>query len=499
MFVSQERDSGEDFFDNYLRFKESDLGFTSPQDNNLWSFIDGFASKYGEVPTYVSVRENFERNNDLQTLDRLEMLEALPPISRGDFVLRLEQKIEDRKKRKVEEILSEAAQISISGIKIKEGREEVFLRGPTDAVKYFVEKTHEIIVPKRSEKLYGNVTEDIQASIKEHELRKNDPHGAQGALFGEQNLDSLGGARRKEMWIHTAFTGGLKSTLALNWMYNQSVFFKNDSMYVSLEMPYAQCRRILHVMHSFHPKFNEVRCELGMQQVTSIPKGLHYKKVRDGLLDEKEEHFYKEYVLKDLANPDNEYGAMEVHEADPNKSRFVVEDIRQKAERVYTEHPIQTLFVDHAGLLHAKRSHSNFSESQNEVLRDLKRLASGFNQGQGIGVVCLFQINRDGYRQALKNEGKYNLTNLAYANEAEKSADIVTAGWVDEDLRKMNRLMVQCLKARDDKPFDDFYLRVEWPCRRLLECAETTLNVQDLEYLGNEIDQIDPDELENML
>ena len=42
-----------------------------------------------------------------------------------------------------------------------------------------------------------------------------------------------------------------------------------------------------------------------------------------------------------------------------------------------------------------------------------------------------------------RTAGKYNLTHLSYANEAERSSDVVTATWVDEELRESNLVKFQ--------------------------------------------------------
>jgi len=498
MYVSSSREDKVALYKNYLKFKEVDLEFTNLQDNDIWLFIDDFSNKYNELPSYSAIRSSFERENNLLVLDRLEILDSIASLTGGSFVLRLEQRIEDLKSTHFKTYLEEAAQIASSGVKIKEGYNEVLLKGPTDAANFLNGKLAELLVPTRSEKLSGNITVDTVSSQKEYELREKDPDKGQGSLYGIPELDSLGGAKKKELWTHAAFTGGLKSTLALNWFYNQAIFYKNPGMFVSLEMPYTQCRRIINAMHSMHSKFNDIRMELGLQSNIQVPVGLSYTKIRDALLNDKEKYFYYEHVLKDLSNPDNEYGAMELHEADPNKSNFTILDIRQKAEMIYTKTPIQTLFVDHAGLLDPVKKHSTTTESQNEVMRNLKKLAQGFNSGQGIPVVALFQINRGGYETALKTGGLYNLTHLSYANECEKSSDVVTAGWIDDSLRKMNRLFMQCLKTRDDAPFEPFHMRVEFASRRLLECQDSELIDNDADYYGDQIDMLSEEDLADM-
>ena len=54
------------------------------------------------------------------------------------------------------------------------------------------------------------------------------------------------------------------------------------------------------------------------------------------------------------------------------------------------------------------------------------------------------------------------------SHNCERSADIVTATWIDEDLRKIDKAIFQCLKSRDQKPFERVPVRVEFSCRRLL-------------------------------
>ena len=68
------------------------------------------------------------------------------------------------------------------------------------------------------------------------------------------------------------------------------------------------------------------------------------------------------------------------------------------------------------------------------------------------------------------------------------SGDIVTAGWIDEELVAQNRVQFQCLKARDNKPFDTFISRVEWPCRRIITCYEVPRTAEENAKLGAAVD-----------
>ena len=111
-------------------------------------------------------------------------------------------------------------------------------------------------------------------------------------------------------------------------------------------------------------------------------------------------------------------------------------------------------------------------------------------------MIALFQINREGFKAAMKRKEKtgvasYDLIHLSYANEAERSADVVTSSWMDDDLAKANRVQWQCLKSRDQKPFEMFWSRVEWPCRRILTCWDAPMSGDQKEAAASDIDNLD--------
>lgn len=253
------------------------------------------------------------------------------------------------------------------------------------------------------------------------------------------------------------------STLMVNWAYNQAIAFQESSLIFSLEMPYAQVRRILFAMHSLHPKFRrpEVERQLGFPF-----KPIDYAGIRDGRLSPQEERIL-EFVARDFCDEDNAYGGIRIEVPDPEKTDFTIQDLKHRAEMWYAKDPFSTLFIDHMGLLAARKWVASTSERLNEVIRDTKRMAMSFNRGQGVPVVGLFQINREGYKAALKNEGLYNLTHLSYASECERSSDVVTASWLGDEMRQENKFQFQCLKSRDQQPFVPFEAKIEWAQRRL--------------------------------
>lgn len=470
------------FLRNAQALRDSGLGFDITEDQAIWNWIQDFVVQYHHIPDSSTLREHFTTVGQLTIVDRLEALAVERPRAQGDFLKLLEARVDDRRIRQTTEILREAGNILSTGMTVRDGKTEIHLRGPIHALRYIVDKAADVVTPNNGVQLSGTANADGDAEMRAYERVESDPLAGIGQLTGIEQLDlALKGAKRKELWTHAAFTGGLKSTFAVNWIYNQAVYYRHSSVMVSLEMPYEQVRRMLYAIHSNHPKFKALRNRYKIKQC------LDYEKIRDGGLSKEEKEFYFTHVIPDFNDPANQYGGIHIEVADPDKTDFNINDLRSKLELLYAKDPaIRMVIVDHAGLMQSRNKHRDTTERLNEVLRDLKRLAMSFNRGLGIAVVALFQINREGFKAAEKNGGRYNLTHLSYANEAERSSDVVTTTFVDTELEESSLCKYQNLKTRDGKKFTDFYAGVLWPCRRIFTTKDLTMS--DAKKAGDEID-----------
>jgi len=464
-FRNSPSDDKDSFLRNAQALRASGVEFPVEEDEAVWSWIQDFVSQYRHVPDASTVRQHFTIAGQLTVVDRFETVAAADPKIQGDFLQLLERVAEDRRLRLTSEILKDASQIAVRGLSIKEPgqRKEVHLRGPVQALQYVVDRAGDVTTPLSGVPLSGNATTDGDSFKEEYERVEEDPIAGLGQFSGIEQMDVvLKGAKRQQMWLHAAFTGGLKSTLAVNWIYNQAIYYRHSSVFISLEMPYAQVRRMIYAIHTCHPKFRDTRRKLG------IKKSLDYTKMRDAELSAEEKTFLFDYVVPDLMDTENLYGSMYIEVADALKADFNVNDLRSKAELRFSQDPsVRMVVVDHAGLMSSRNRHNSTTERLNEVLRDIKKLSMSFNQGLGIAMLVLFQISREGFKSAEKNGGRYNLTHLSYANEAERSSDIVTASWVDDQLEESNLVKIQHLKAREDAKFKEFYAGVLWPARRI--------------------------------
>lgn len=488
VFVVDAADSETLFAQNYHALVDSGLGFDQTQDVIIWNYVQDFFKGHGHLPNLQTLRTHFERVQENDVIDRLERLAQVRPRTRGDFLTYLESKAEDRRTKQLLELAKEMATIAQTGLTIKDARgQEHKLFGAVDAVRHILDKSHDLVAPTVGGKLSGNVLTDGDDFRARYLRIEGDPQYGIGCFTGIRQIDeALKGAKKHELWIHAGFTGALKSSFALQWIYNQAIYYRNSSVYFSLEMPYTQVRNMLYAMHTAHEKFEQVRAKLGIKT-----PGLDYEKIKNAVLPPNEKTFLFEYIIPDFNKSSTappvapypvearDYGDIFIEVADPDKTDFNMADLRGRAELIYSKTPFSLVVVDHTGLMASRKKYGSTTETLNEVVRDLKKMAMGFNRGMGIAVVALAQLSREGYRAAEKNGGKYNLTHLSYSNELERSADILTTSWVDDDLRRMSRALFQNLKSRDQAPFERCPVRVEFSCRRMVTDTTSIDEIED--------------------
>jgi hypothetical protein len=454
----------------------------------LWEFIQQFVDNHNHAPGIDTLRLHFEETApDPDVSNQLQIIRTLKPLFGGDFTASLVHHLEAQKTRQLENLLKTGNTINRTGLEVQVGVtpggrpiKEIY-KGPMDALRWIESQSPLISSPFSGIRKRGEVTSDGEAFLEDCDRRKDDDAFSRGQCCGIYQIDkTLGGAKKDQLWTHAGFTGHLKSALAFNWVYNLAIYYGRSSLFFSLEMPYDQCRRILYTMHSMHEKFSEVRVTLGIQEDPDIPTSLAYTYVRDGKLSEAEEVFLREYVVPDMMDPENGYGKILIEGYDPDSKTFKVSDIRTRGEILYRENPFHLVIVDHVLLVDPENDGiRGTTERANEVVRNLKKLSEIFNR-EGIAILALFQISREGVKRADKNYGRYSLYDLSYSNEIERSSDIVTAGYMNDELKNAARLFIQCLKSRDDAPFEPFFSRIEWRCRRIQTCFDQGEDIFEL-------------------
>jgi replicative DNA helicase len=450
---------------NFQRLMASKVEWVRPADEKIFTFVQAYFQAQLELPSALTIKDYFNRSNDIEVEERLKDVQAASVFVRTNYAHLLKQLLEDQNRIKMRVLLKEAEEIVSKGLIIQEGREKNRLQGVKDALLHFNRKAHDLIPPEHNALTRGDVREDAEALWQEYQEAKFNKGKVWGKFSGLNEIDKVcHGIKKGELWIHAAFAGELKTTMSSNWGYNLITRYRSNVFYVNLEMPYKQMRRIVTVMHSANPRF-EVQ-----------GKGpLDYRKVRDGELTDEEEAFYQE-VLKDWKeNP--EYCHFETWCPDRD---VTIADIRLEAELLHKQMDVGLIIIDHGGLVEPKKRHHNYTIELNSVIRDAKKLALHFNGGEGVPVLMLFQINREGKDQAEKSDGKYKMKALAYANESERSADYISTTYLDDTHRENGTTMCCNLKNRDNPLFKPFLIKIDFASRRMHNLDPASLEGHDM-------------------
>ncbi len=445
---------------NFRRLQESTIEWTRPEDSKVFEFVKAFFQNNLSLPSGRVVLDYFTRLDDIEVIERIGDVKAAEVYTRTNYAHLLHQLWEDQNRIKCLTLYKEAQEIVSKGLIIQEGREKKRLQGVRDSLVYFTSRAHDLAPSEQNSQTRGDIRLDKQAAWDEYQTAKANKHLVWGKFTGIEEIDKVcHGLKRGEMWVHAAFAGELKTVFAINWAYNLVVRYRTNVFYCSFEMPYEQLRRMILVRHSANPKF-----------LAQGKKPLDYRKVRDGELSPEEEEFYNEVLTDWDENP--EYCRFHIWCPDKDVS---IADIRIEAELLHKEMDVGFLVLDHGGLMEARRKHRDYTIELNSVLRDGKKLALYFNHGEGLPVLMLFQINRDGKDAADKAEGRYKIRALSYANEAERSADTITTTYLNDKHREEGTSMCCCLKNRDNPLFNPFLLGVDFTCRRIYRLDPTAL------------------------
>lgn len=403
--------SQEELAHNYQRLRASKIAWVQPADDRIFKFVRSFFESELDLPHIRVLVDFFGQREDHEVIERLKDINATPPMAGANYGYVLKTLMEDQNKIRLMTVLKETQEVATKGLVVGEGKQKERLEGVEDAIVYFQRVVSELLEADNNSRTRGELREASMDAKQDYLDAKANPGEAWGCFTGIDIIDTAcHGLKKGEMWVHAAFAGELKSTLALTWCYNLVTRYRKNVFYVSLEMPFKQVRNIICVMHSSHPRW-----------VLQGKRPLDYRKVRDGELTEEEEAFYFD-VLDDFFN-NPEYSRFELWCPDHD---VTVADIKMEAELLHKQMEVSFCCIDHGGLVVAPhKAGKGTTEELNSVLRDTKKLALHFNHGEGLPVLMLFQINRLGKDEAEKNRGRYKMKALSYSNECVVAGTLV--------------------------------------------------------------------------
>ncbi len=428
----------------------------------IFDFLRSCKSSEPELPSYEFVKNFFQTEEGNEAvLAILEKIKAQQPYLGQDYHTILRMYNDDQNILRFERVLTNSNKIAAVGLEIGTGRKKQKLKGIRDAVSYFARETKELQREVSGIKTEGQIVsvEDSDEMIGEYERAEKDPTESLGVnTWLTQIDDATGGLKNTELMIAAAFTGHCKTTFCMNMAY-RALYGGWNTAFTTLEMTYDEIRRHLYCLHACNPKFRKTH-----PKYAKLVGKLKYNDIRYGRLSPQEKEYWY-FIIRDFNRNFNEdsdtYGRLFVWQ--PEKAVTTVSDVELKMRTWQQElqasgRDLEFSILDYITLLGAEKGDRTQDHNQtlNNIIISLKRLCVTFNNGKGTRMLSPFQVNRAGYREALANEGRYYLTALSNAHEAERSADIVASLFKFDEDNNSNRLKICGLKCRRNKVFSPF-------------------------------------------
>lgn len=479
-FTGDEKERGY-ITENFNFLLSSNVDFKSDEHSKIFNFIKAHTSKFVDVPSFNRLIKKFEQDPD--TTEELNKISKSSSLFATNFRSLVSEVFDEQQKKALVALMKETNTISESGSKINKD----FVKGPKAAVEYFLHKSTNFLKSEIDIKSQGSLREDSKHSLKEYHEKKGQ-NKFDGLLTGLNTIDEVcKGMRSPELWLVVAYVSELKTTQTMNYAYTQAIEQGKSIQFISLEMSYANMRDIFVCIHSAN-----LNLWLNSEWHDVFP--LDYSKIQDGELSQREEEFF-DFLCNDLEN-NKEYGDIRIYQPPDG---LTMSHLKAWAEVEYRKKPFDAIYLDYIELMKSEGVSKEYTIELNQRIKDLKQFALTFNGGRGMLVVSAYQANRKGKEHADKNAGEYRLDALSYANEAERSADVILYSYLNDELRENNKVKIGCLKNRSRPKFKQFEAKTYLAARKVYELSEEKKNIVDDKLTTNKNSKVKKDDLINNL
>lgn len=422
--------------------------FTDNLHRNFFKLLERYSDVAGGVLSREALDDMLSGTQDpgraelyLETYD----LFAFTEVDDTDFAWSVNQLLELAAERATKSVIADAMEIVNRGKDV--GRGQV-LHGHLEARNYALEHFSEIDRNlTMSEAPEGDIRKDRLEILAEYAQRKTmRAQGRQdGINFGISELDSiLGGLQRGEFGLVTAYTSDGKSSLCVQLAWHAAVKQGKNVVFFSTETVRDVLRRKIVSRHSLEPQFG-------------LPDGLNSRDLKEGTLTDVQEVRLQEVVLDLETNPT--YGKIYIVQIPREASISTVEHRMYRLQRQFN---IDLVIVDYLAQFRSNERIDGYRERLTDILKEAKRMAVSFNNGQGVPLISPWQVNRQWYDLA-QTSGMYTKQSLAETSEAERSPDIIISilGSSDNTDRK-REVKGQVLKNRDGETTNSLRIEVDY-------------------------------------
>lgn len=405
--------------------------FPEPYDLFFEIYTTYFLSSGGKLPDFEVFEDLASKKQLPGEMSAAELCAIYQDLSRlevpdAKFHHALKNLIEEQNVKTWGTVLSQGMEILTSGKRID--KEE--LKGFLDSQGYVLRKLSNVQTTEggNSELDARDASVLVDAYLK---AQQGDDRLAYLPTGYSHFDDFSGGMQRGDLWVFAAHTGDGKSFILQNIAVNAATRFQRNVVIGTAEMSPPLVLRRIYSCHSRNGKFG-------------LPIGIRLNDIKFGRIPRAQERVFFEQVIPDFQqNPD--YGRVHIFQIPRGAD---IGWINTRLMRYRALFRIDLFVLDYLSIIKPARRRGSEREELDDVLKDTKQLALGFNNGEGLAIASAVQTNRAGYERAL-TEGRYSLNSLAGSAEIENSSDVVVFLLRTEECREQREITVGYLKNRD--------------------------------------------------
>jgi KaiC/GvpD/RAD55 family RecA-like ATPase len=476
---------------NYREFLMSKVECEDPSYIKMYEWIESHYRGFKEIPSFELLFEKAEREGEETIVVNLKEMVSLVPYWGGDYKAILKTKFNEQNQDAFRSLVEKTWQVAFSGMKKKgKGKGKKELKGITDAISYFSSTAREFLINSVDVRTEGDIRDiqETEQAVADYQKKKKDPFSNIGLYTDLSKIDEVfRGIKLGDLFIIAAFASQGKSTMAVNLGYN-GISQGLNGLFITLEMTYEEMRDMIYVLHTSNHEWYD------NPKFSKMVGNLSYEKVRYAELSKEEEKFYNT-ALKDFSSRDD-FGKFRIIQSSgltPSRLEMEVDNYKTYLEEKGKD--LDFLVVDYVGLMNQDKElrYGDFNIDLNNIIKRLKIFTLSYNNGRGLRVITPFQINREGFKEAMKNDGMYKLTALSNANEAERSSDGVITLFANEEMKKTGRVKIGCLKNRDGRLFSPFEANIDFSSKWMRDFARKRSDAPEDAMAINPIDNISDD------
>lgn len=445
---------------NYRAFLASRVEPEDPSFIKLYHWIEAHYRQYDELPDIMLLEQRGRLDGEEPVLASLRDIVLEQPFIDSNYQAILKEKFEEQSKSKFQKVVTETWQIASSGLKIKKKD----LKGLNQAIQYFVGESRSFRMGDLNVKTESQIrsVDDAREINQEYAKKKKDPLSSIGMYtFLDKIDDSCRGIKPGNLVMVAGFVGQAKSTLSANLVYN-GIMQGMNGLFIPLEMNFNEMRDFMYCLHTTYPGW------MSHPKYRNLVGKISYDKIRYGELSDMEEEFF---TASNLDFSSNDFGKLCIYQPSEPLTPAGLEMKCQDFNATLQEEgrSLDFLVVDYVGLMVPDRNdrYGDYNIDLNGIIKRLKIFSVNFNEGKGLRTITPFQINREGWKDAQKNDGVFKLSALSNANESERSCDLIMTVYMTDEMKRQGMVKIGCLKHRHGAEFPPFEAQINFSNKRI--------------------------------